>query len=128
VFKSALRKKPADVASKKQAEQILALDPKLRGLNALERYARSRKLVEAALGSLDQCLATATSPLHPSAAEIADTARKSLLSRARPRSYGDAMEANLGLSEQLWKVRIDSCGLPKTSDEMLSILMSRLSK
>jgi CIC family chloride channel protein len=130
-FKSALRKNPADVTSKKQlelVEQILVLDPNLRGLNASERYARSRKLIEAALGSLDQCLATkAYSPL-PSTTEIADAARKSLLHRGKPRSFDDATEANVALSEHLWKVRIDSCGSPKASDEMLSILMSWISK
>ena len=130
-FRSALRRNPADVTSKKQlelAEQILALDPNLRGLNTSERYARSRKLIEAALGSLDQCLATETNPLPPSTTQIADAARKSLQYRGRPRSYGDATEANVALSEQLWKVRIDSCGPPKASDEMLSILMARLNK
>ena len=65
-FRSALRRNPADVTSKKQlelAEQILALDPNLRGLNTSEKYARSRKLIEAALGSLDQCIATETNPI-----------------------------------------------------------------
>ncbi len=130
-FSGALSGNPADVASKKQlelAEQILALDPNLRGLNTSEKYARSRKLLEAALGSFSQCLATETNPLPPSTTQIADTARKSLLYRGRPRSYGDATEANVALSEQLWKLRVNSCGPPKASDEMLSILMPRLSK
>jgi hypothetical protein len=61
-------------------------------------------------------------------AEMADAARKSLLYKGKPRSYGDSTEANVGLSEQLWKTRIDSCGPPKDSDEMLSILMDQLSK
>jgi chloride channel protein, CIC family len=130
-FRGALRINPADVTSKQQlelSEQILALDPSLRGLNTSEKYARSQKLIKAALGSLSQCLATETNPLPPSTTQIADTARKSLLYRGRPRSYSDATEANVALSEQLWKVRIDSCGPPKASDEMLSILMARLPK
>ena len=85
-------------------------------------------LIEATLGSLDQCLATEANPISPSTTEIADAARKSLLYRGRPRSYGDATEANVALSERLWKLRIDSCGPPKASDEMLRILMARLSK
>jgi chloride channel protein, CIC family len=130
-FRNALRINPFEVTSKKQlelAEQILALDPNLRGLNTSEKYARSRKLIEAILGSLDQCLATETNPSPSSTTEIADTARKSLFHRGRPRSYGDATEANVALSEQLWKVRTDSCGPPKASDEILSILMARISK
>ena len=115
-FRGALRRNPADVTSKKQfelAEQILALNPNLRGLNTSEKYARSRNLMEAALGSLDQCLAAETNPLPPSTTEIADAARKSLQHRGRPRSLGDATEANVALSEQLWKARIDSCGCQK---------------
>ena len=130
-FRSALRRNPADAASKKQlelVEQILALDPNLRGLNASEKYARSWKLMEAALGSLDQCVAAETNPGPQSTTEIADAARKSLQYRGRPRSFGDATEANIALSEQLWKVRIDSCGPPKASDETLGILMAQLSK
>jgi len=130
-FSSALGGNPADVESKKQlelAEQILALDPNLRGLNTSEKYARSRKLIEATLGSLDQCLATETDPMTPSLTQIVDAARKSLLHRGRPRSYGDATEANIALSEQVWKARVDSCGPPKASDELLGILMARLSK
>ena len=130
-FKSALRRNSADVASQKQlklVEQILEIDPNLRGLNTSERYARSRKLIEAAIGSLDQCIAAETNPLPPAATQVADAARKSLQYRGRPRSFGDATEANVALSEQLWKLRIDSCGPPKASDEMLSILMARLNK
>ena len=84
--------------------------------------------MESALGSLDQCLAAETNPLPPSTTEIVNAARKSLLYRSKPRSYGDATEANIALSEQLWKARIDLCGPPEASDEMLSILMARLSK
>ena len=130
-FRDALSRNPADVTSKKQlelVEQILALDPNLRGLNSSEKYARSRKLMESALGSLDQCLAAETNPIPPSTMEIADAARKSLLDRGRPRSYGDAAEANVVLSEQLWKVRLGSCGPPKASEEILRILMARLSR
>jgi chloride channel protein, CIC family len=130
-FRSALSRNPADVASRKQlelVEQILEIDPNLRGLNASERYARGRKLIEATLGSLDQCLATEANPLPPSTTQVADAARKSLLHRGRPRSYSDATEANIALSEQLWKLRIDSCGPPKASDDVLGILMARLSK
>jgi chloride channel protein, CIC family len=130
-FKNALRRNPADVKSKNSLEltsQILALDPNLRGLNAAEKYARSRKLMEATLGSLDQCIAARSSPLPSSEIEIVDGARKSLLNRGKPRSYSDATEANLTLCEQLWKMRINSCGPPKASDEMLSIIMARLSR
>jgi tetratricopeptide (TPR) repeat protein len=46
-FKNALHWNPGDLTSRKQLEmieQILALDPSLRGLTSLQRYQRSRKL------------------------------------------------------------------------------------
>jgi chloride channel protein, CIC family len=130
-FKSALYWKPDDVSIPKrlqQIEQILRLDPNLGGLRAADRYQHSRKLLEAVLGAMDQCLATTGGAPPNVADEATDAARKSLLYRGRPRSYSDATEANLVLCEHLWKIRIDSCGPPKASDEMLSILMARLSR
>ena len=130
-FRNALRWNPADATSKKQLEitdQVLTLDPSLHGLNLVERYDRSRKVIEATLGSLDQCVATATSPLPSETSELADTARKMLLHRGRPRSYGDATEAATTLAEQLWKARVEACGPPKASDEVLRIVMTRLSR
>ena len=130
-FKSALHWKPDDVSIQKRlqkVEQILSLDPNLGGLRAADRYQRSRKLLEAVLGAMDQCLATATGTPPDAVTETTDSARKSLLYRGRPRSYSDATEANLALCEQLWKVRVDSCGPPKASDEILKTLMARLSR
>jgi len=127
-FEGAVLRNPGDAASRKMlesAEQIQALDPSARGLSAAEKYGRSRKLVEAALGALDQCLASARgSP----PASLVDGARKLLLHRGRPRSYGDASETNLALADQLWKARIDLCGPPQASDVVLSKLMTRLSR
>jgi hypothetical protein len=44
----------------------------------------------------------------------------------RPASYGDGTETNISLAEQMWKARLDLCGLP--SDEWLTRLMGRLSR
>jgi len=130
-FTNALRWNAADAMSTKQLEltnQVLTLDPSLRGLSVSERYARSRKLIQAVLGSLDQCVATATSPLPSLTTELADAARKTLLNRGRPRSYGDAAESDIRLAEQLWKARVENCGPPKASEEVLRIVMNRLSR
>jgi CIC family chloride channel protein len=128
-FKNALHWNPGDLTSQKQLEmieQILALDPSLRGLTSLQRYERSRKLMEAVLGSLSQCIATAKAPIPAPVTELSDTGRKMLLRRGRPASYGDATEANISLVEQMWKARNDLCRPP--SDEWLTRLMARLSK
>lgn len=129
-FKSALRKNPGDLKSKRSlelAEQVIGVNPKLGGLNVAERYARSRKLLEAVLKSLDQCLAAGSKPRMPSLAELTEAGHKSLQKHGRPHSYSDAMESNLSLSEQLWKARIDSCGSLNASNDILTILMPQLS-
>jgi chloride channel protein, CIC family len=130
-FRSAIRRNPADVVSQEKlglVDQILALDPNLRGLNASEKYARSRSLMEAALDSASQCLSTEANPIPSSVTEIVDAARKSLQYRGRPRSFGDTTAANIALSERLWKMRLDTCGLPNASEKMLEILMPTLFK
>lgn len=129
-LQSALQRNPGDMKSKQKletAEQILEFDPNLRGLKSSARYERSRKLVEATLESLDQCLAQKALPLSVSEAGIVGAARKSLASKKRPSSYSDQMDINLSLAEQLWKVRINACGPPKDSDEYLNLLITRLS-
>ncbi len=130
-FNNALRRNPEDAISQKRlelADQILGLDPNQRGLSASEKYARSRKLIEAILESLDRCLGAEINPPTQSPNPTVDAARKSLLNRRRPRSHSDAAEANMALCEQLWRLRIDSCGPPKVADEALRIVMTRLSQ
>ncbi len=128
-FKNALRWNPGDMTSQKQLEmieQILMLDPEVRGLTSIQRYQRSLKLMEAVLGTMSQCIATATTPVPAPVLELTDTGRKMLLRRGRPASYGDATETNISLAERMWKASIDLCGPP--SIEWLTKLMVRLSK
>jgi hypothetical protein len=105
---------------------IRALDPTPRGLTSVQRYEKSRKLVEAVLGSLSQCIATAKVPIPAPVTEMSDTGRKMLLRHGRPASYGDATEANISLAEQMWKGHADLCR--PSSDEWLTRLMARLSR
>ena len=84
----------------------LALDPTLPRLRAKERYRRSRKLLELALGAPDQCGAShAGATLPASASELADRVRKELADRQRPKSYGDAADESLATARQLWESR-----------------------
>ena len=130
-FKSAVLRNPRDVRSRQKLElagRILELDPNLRGLKASERYERSRKLMKMLLHSLDECISDEAMPLSVTETEIVDAARKSVASKKKPTSYADAKDANLLSAERLWKVRSDSCGAAKPSEEILGILMSQLSR
>ena len=126
-FKAALRVNPGDAnaASRLQlVERILAVDPAARGLSPRERYERSRKLVEAALGSLDECLGTTKGATPGPVEELSNAARKLLL---RPAKGGGADE-NIALSERLWDARTGLCGPSKTPDDPLSRMMAQLAR
>ena len=130
-FRNALRLRPADKTLQKRlqvAEQVLAIDPALSGLSRSERYERSLKLVEAAVGSIDQCAATMKGSPPPEVKDVADAARKLLLRRARPRSYSEAIEENSDLAKRLWKARASVCGQANAPDEPLARLMTQWSK
>jgi tetratricopeptide (TPR) repeat protein len=130
-FKAALRLNAVDADAAKRlgvVAQVLALDPTARGLSAAERYRRSRKLMETALGSLGECLGTSQASPPVSVKALTDSARKSLLRRERPRSDEDSAEENLDMAEQLWKSRRDVCGGSQAADEPLSRLMGKLAK
>ena len=130
-LRNALSLNPDDARSMKQlnlAEQILELDQSLRRLRASDRYLRSRKLIEATLSSLDQCLLEEMNPLPDPAVKVIEAARDSAATRRKPHSYNDATETNLGLAEQIWEVRMNSCGPLKAEEESLRILIPRLYK
>jgi len=128
-FKAAIRLNAADASAAKRlqlVDHILALDPTLRGLSVAERYRRSQRLMETALGSLVECLGTMKGSPPVAVKELSDSARKSVLRRGRPLSYGDSTEGNLDMAEQLWTARTDLCG--PSADEPLSRLMAKLAK
>ncbi len=121
-FKSALRVNAADAEAAKRlqlVESVLALDPTLHGLSVAERHRRSRKLMETALGSLDECLGARPGSPPAAVKQLSDSARRALLRRG-----GD----DLDMAEQLWKARKDVCGAPQTADEPLSRLMGKIAK
>ena len=130
-FADAARRDPANKAYQdglRLAEAVIAMDPARRGLPPAERYARSRKLVEATLGSLDQCLARQAGSPPDADRSLAETARKALLSRRAPHSYGDAAAANVDLAGQVWGVRLRLCGPPNPTDEPVRKAMEQVQR
>ena len=119
---TALRLNPNDTAVEKRLEacnQVMALDPTIRGLGAAERYRRSQEVLAGILDALDKC-----SP--PALRETMDTARKSLVKGLRPRSYSDAAENDTAVAEQLWTAGAKTCGSMPAADTPLSRVMARL--
>jgi CIC family chloride channel protein len=125
-FRRAVRLDSASETYRKRrqlVERILALDPGIDGLSGGERYRRSRKLMEAALGALDQCVAGKSEPASEEVRSVTDDARTLLLQHGAPKSYTDATEANVRLARQLWGERIKVCGPPVAGEEALSRLI-----
>jgi CIC family chloride channel protein len=107
-------------------DKILALDPTLRGLGSVERHSRSLKLLEGSLGALEQCIAVEGSPTG-AVKDAIDKAHAVLSARRRPRSFGDAAEANIALAEQLWAGHEQSCR-DAPVDEALRRVLAHLSQ
>jgi len=103
--------------------EVLSLDPTLRGLGAAERYRRSRDLATRALSALEQCLKERLVP--PETADLVDQARQALA--GKPVVRAAAAENNIALAEELWQHRTDLCG-PKYDDEPVARVLARIAK
>jgi tetratricopeptide (TPR) repeat protein len=112
-YRAANRLNPEDALTQARlgfSEQILALDPTLRGLSSTERHRRSQELVRAALAKVEPCRPAELPLLLPDPVQQAmDSAREMLTQTRRPPSITDALEMNLSLALQLWQARLDLC-------------------
>jgi CIC family chloride channel protein len=110
------------------AGQAMNLDPALPGLHAAERYQRSLRLLEGAVGTLDQCLAGRASAAAPETRTLTDSARTILLRHEHPRSYSDAADTTIATAEQVWGERIRLCGPATPAEEALSRVIAHLAR
>jgi len=130
-FREAARLGP-DKASYRErlllVEQAIAMDPAIRGLNPADRFQHSGRLLEAAVGSVDQCLAGSHEAVSQEVRNLVDAGRKALMRHGRPQSYSDAADSNIELAQQIWAGRIALCGPPASTEESLSRVMAHLSQ
>jgi tetratricopeptide (TPR) repeat protein len=116
-FRKALEIDPTDrVAASRRglSDQILALDPRLPGLRAADRYNRSRELLTRVVDELRAC-----DPKKADSPEIA----AALSNRRRPASYSDSADENEALASQLWRARSQTCTtVPAPEDPLTQIL------
>jgi Flp pilus assembly protein TadD len=125
-FQMAVRLRPGDRDSEnrfKECERLLELNPRQVGLSAQQETARSRKLLEAVLDDVRQCLGP--SPAAPAqdltAQDLIETAERAL---KRPA----ASVANIELAEQLWQMRKASCGAVTPAEEPLELVLAKLAQ
>jgi Flp pilus assembly protein TadD len=127
-FQAALRISPDDAASRHWldlCDQLLQLDPTLRGLSADERWRRSVALIEFVQNDVGGCLKPDSPPELQELAAKADAAVKA---HVNPAHESEASEANLDLAEQLWQVRRKECQPPASSDSALALVLKRLAR
>lgn len=128
-FQSAVRLAPGNRQFQARLElcrQILQLDPTSHGLSMHDRYGRSVELLRLALENLRQCTAT---PMSSSLQSLSETAQEKLRRPVKPSQESDAMEANVGLTEKLWRARIAECKQAITpAEQPLDLVLARISK
>jgi len=123
-LRRAVRLEPQNAAYRTRlqvVQQIVEIDPSVGGLRPSERLAASRKLLAAALGSLDRCLATETAPPADAVRKLAEEGHKALAAR-RPGGDSDIL-----LAQRLWGERVMACGPATPDEEPVSRVMARMS-
>jgi tetratricopeptide (TPR) repeat protein len=112
-------------------DEIILLDPTVRGLGRVSRYERSLELLERTLAVLDQCIhapGDGVGPVQVTSAVATDRAiARSWIDGEEPRSQDDdTTEENLLLVERLWRAS-QQCADAQTADPALSRLVRKLS-
>ncbi len=125
-FQNALRLRPDDAAIRKRLDlcnDLLTLDPTVRGLDSAERLNRSRKLLALTTEDATQCEGdNPTSEMRV----LLDEAAKVLKARGRGRQSADA-ESNLDLAEQIWQTRGKDCKR-SVKDSPMALVLDRLAR
>lgn len=109
----------------KLSAEVLALDPMRRGLGPEEQYRRSLKMLDLASAAVTRC----SSLLSPLDSEAEEEAQKALNSKVGAVRMSEALESNLSLAEQLWKVREQECKAgPTAEEEALGLVLARIAQ
>jgi len=127
-FQTALRLAPGDESIRQRLDlsnELLALDPSLRGLTPDERFHRSVKLVQLTLDDAHQCAGANPSPDMQPLLQKADGALKAKVNAAH---QSEAAESDLDLAEQLWQARRKDCRLPPDAGSPLALVQARLAQ
>jgi len=106
-------------------DELLHLDPTLRGIDSQERYYRSLHLVDLTSSEVTLCFDQNQSPEVRDLLSKADSA---LHAHVNASHLSDSSEANLDLAEQLWQVRKKDCKSSAPVDNALALLFARLAQ
>jgi tetratricopeptide (TPR) repeat protein len=127
-FHAALRLAPGDQATRQRldlCDDLLTLDPMLRGLSPRERFWRSTRLLDLSREEASRCVGGNPSLELQELLDKAEKARKSRVSVAR---QSEALESNLDLAEQLWQAAKKQCKPAPAGDSPLTLVLARLAQ
>lgn len=129
-FEDSLQWNPNEESVKQRLQvsnEILSLDPTLRGLSSKERYRRSMRVLNQAHDTLQRCVDTHENTATPEVHQLLARAQKAI--RRRPSSdLSDATQDNVSLAEQLWTTRARICGPASAADEALDRVLTPAAK
>ncbi|MGA3203249.1 MAG: tetratricopeptide repeat protein [Bryobacteraceae bacterium] len=127
-FQAAANLRPSDLEISRRLElsnDVLALDPMRRGIGPVEQYERSVRMVELAKSAIRQCSST----LSPLEQDALDEAQKAETKRVPSAQMSKALEENLNLAEQLWKIRLEECKRATTAaEEPLRLVLGKIAQ
>jgi len=127
-FETALRLAPDNADARQQLElsnQVLELDPTIRGLGMTERFRRSLKLVRMAADDATEC--TGHNP-PADLAELLDKAATALKGNYNASRQNEASESNLDLAAQIWQARKRECKSAPPPDLPLALVLAKLAQ
>jgi tetratricopeptide (TPR) repeat protein len=127
-FQTALHLAPDDQAVRQNLDrcnELLTLDPTLRGLGAGERFRRSLKLVDLTQNAITQCVGRSPSP---ELRGLFDSAAQALKARVSASRQSEVSESNLDLAEQLLQAGKKECKSPPGADSPLALVLARIAQ
>ena len=113
-------------------DEIVLLDPTIRGLGRVSRYERSLEMLERTLAVLDRCVrapgdGVGPIQLSPAIVTARDTGRRWIDGVGTRSRDDDAIEETLILVERLWLATQDRCTEAEVADPVLSRVIGKLS-
>jgi len=127
-FQTAVQLAPDNQSARQRLDvcnELLTLDPTVRGLGPLERFQRSLALLDLTLDQTKQCIGQNPSPQLQ---QLLDQAGKTLEAHVSAAYQSEESEANLDLAEQLWQARRQECTPPPRADSPLALVLARLAQ
>jgi tetratricopeptide (TPR) repeat protein len=127
-FQAALKSAPDHAEARQMfalANEVLGLDPTIRGLGPTERFRRSLMLLHLTVDDTNRCIGQ--SP-PAELADLLDRAAMAQKARVSGAQESEAAESNLDLAEQLWQARRTACQPAPAAQSPLALVLARIAQ